>query len=155
MTTFNLSRSKTATYRCDPNTNCQCMRTYKKKYSQTFISITKFLKFLHKNKFHNTRRTFIKHETHFGVDKPDKGENFPCYNFSEVSECRVARVCEKNCLPDMGTRSLTLSAFLMRYSDSATTCWHQKMSFVSQLHVTEVILHLKLNNSIKSKNNIL
>lgn len=46
-------------------------------------------------------------------------------------------------LPEMGTRNLTLSAFLMRYKERATTCWHQKMSFVSQLHVTEVILHLK------------
>lgn len=47
--------------------------------------------------------------------------------------------------PEMGTRSRTLSALRMRYSDSATTCWHQKMSLVSQEHVTLVILHLRAN----------
>lgn len=49
--------------------------------------------------------------------------------------------------PDMGTRSRTLSAFLMRYNESATTCWHQNISLVSQVHVTEVILHLTMKNT--------
>jgi len=43
----------------------------------------------------------------------------------------------------MGTRNRTVSAFRILYKDKATTCWHQKMSLVSQLQVTEVILHLK------------
>jgi hypothetical protein len=43
----------------------------------------------------------------------------------------------------MGTLKRTLSALRILYSESATTCWHQKMSFVSQLHVTDVILHLQ------------
>jgi hypothetical protein len=45
-------------------------------------------------------------------------------------------------VPEMGTRRRTLSALRILYRESATTCWHQKMSFVSQLHVTDVILHL-------------
>ena len=43
----------------------------------------------------------------------------------------------------MGTRRVTRSALRMRKSARATTCWHQKMSRVSQLHVTDVILHLQ------------
>lgn len=48
-------------------------------------------------------------------------------------------------LPDIGTLSLTLSAFRILYKDKATTWGHQNMSFVSQLHVTDVILHLQTN----------
>ena len=43
----------------------------------------------------------------------------------------------------MGTRNRTVSALRIRNKASATTCWHQKMSLASQLHVTEVILHLR------------
>lgn len=52
-------------------------------------------------------------------------------------------------LPDIGTLSLTLSAFRILYKDKATTWGHQNMSFVSQLHVTDVILHLHVD--IKKK----
>ena len=45
--------------------------------------------------------------------------------------------------PEIGTLSSTPSAFLMRYRDSATTCWHQKMSLFPQPHLTDVILHLQ------------
>ena len=44
---------------------------------------------------------------------------------------------------EMGTRRATRSALRMRKRASATTCWHQKMSRLSQLHVTDVILHLQ------------
>lgn len=47
-------------------------------------------------------------------------------------------------LPEIGTRSRIDSAFRILYKDKATTCSHQKMSFVSQLQVTDVILHLKM-----------
>lgn len=45
-------------------------------------------------------------------------------------------------LPEIGTLSSTLSAFLIRYRDRATTCWHQKISLFPHPHLTEVILHL-------------
>ena len=48
--------------------------------------------------------------------------------------------------PEMGTRRSTLLALRMRYSDRATTCWHQNMSRLPQLHFTDVILHLQENN---------
>lgn len=44
----------------------------------------------------------------------------------------------------MGTRNLIVAAFRIRYNDKATTWWHQNMSRVSQLQVTDVILHLKV-----------
>ena len=44
--------------------------------------------------------------------------------------------------PEMGILSWTVSAWRMRWRESATTCGHQKMSRVSQEHVTDVILHL-------------
>ena len=43
---------------------------------------------------------------------------------------------------------LTLSAFLIRKTARATTCWHQKMSRLLQLQVTLVILHLHTSNII-------
>lgn len=46
-------------------------------------------------------------------------------------------------LPEIGTLSSTLSAFLIRYRDRATTCWHQKISLFPHPHLTEVILHLR------------
>lgn len=45
--------------------------------------------------------------------------------------------------PEMGILSWTVSAWRMRWRESATTCGHQKMSRVSQEHVTDVILHLQ------------
>lgn len=53
-------------------------------------------------------------------------------------------------LPDIGTRSLTVSAFRMRWMANATTCWHQKMSWVSQVQVTAVIL--QRSNEIEMRN---
>lgn len=54
-------------------------------------------------------------------------------------------------LPEIGTLSSTLSAFLIRYRDRATTCWHQKISLFPHPHLTEVILHLwnKTQSSIE------
>lgn len=46
-------------------------------------------------------------------------------------------------LPEIGTRKQTASAFLIRYRAKATTWRHQNISLVSQLQVTDVILHLE------------
>lgn len=61
-----------------------------------------------------------------------------------------SNVIDIYCLPDIGTLSLTLSAFRILYKDKATTWGHQNISFVSQLHVTDVILHLYTNRERKN-----
>ena len=43
-------------------------------------------------------------------------------------------------LPEIGILRLTCFGYRMRYNDKATTWWHQKISFVSQLQDTFVIL---------------
>jgi len=45
-------------------------------------------------------------------------------------------------VPDIGIRIWTLSALRIRYNASATIWWHQNISFRSQPHLTDVILHL-------------
>ena len=52
----------------------------------------------------------------------------------------------------MGTLKRTVSALRILNKAKATTCWHQKMSLASQLHVTDVILHLQSINTTKSIN---
>lgn len=45
-------------------------------------------------------------------------------------------------IPEIGILRLTCFGYRIRYNDKATTWWHQKISFVSQLQDTFVILHL-------------
>ena len=59
-----------------------------------------------------------------------------CANFWSCS----LSICSK--VSEMGNRNCTLFARRMRYSDNATTCWHQNMSRFPHEHLTEVILHL-------------
>ena len=46
-----------------------------------------------------------------------------------------------NNVSEIGSRNCTIFARRILYNDSATTCWHQKMSLFPHVHLTDVILH--------------
>lgn len=84
-------------------------------------------------------------ETYINVDNYQR-DRYQCWKLPETDinadTCIYLRQILVRYLPEIGTLSSTLSAFLIRYRDRATTCWHQKISLFPHPHLTEVILHL-------------